>query len=391
VDLDSRRTAFTLKALAALDAAAERCPPYQSVDTVAVLRALAATDVAAEWHRIWLEFGEPDWSEAGQCRDPRPRSADRWHGKPLTGTCARAIRGAVVLADRSGILPVSPGVLALCLIGETDAAATRALLAHSAAGHSVLLELAQEALVGGSWRNIERVLRECFDTAEMEQAGTEVLDKVADSFEELIGVLNQFLRAGTPAESGSILDAHPELLGDQVDRMLVKFLGDASEAGEADSERHLRERRNYLRNYRRLMGGGGSASGGGPALDGSLAPDRSPASRFGECPFQEHVWESSIAAKPDAQETVVRCAACHVGYLFEMRMTPEGIMRVAYFVFPADGYDVIGAEVKMWAIATCESVIGQMEEDGMPVVRSTPVIGLRPESLSDHDTFTRIV
>jgi hypothetical protein len=390
VDLDSRRTAFTLKALAALDAAAEGCPTHRPVDTVAVFRALTVTDVAAEWHRIWLEFGEPDWSQASQCRDPLRRSADRWQGKPLTGSCARAIRGAVVLSDRSGILPVSPGVLALCLIGETDAAATCALLAHSAAEHSTLLELAQEALVGGSWQNIGLVLRECFDAAEteqgMQQAEKEILDKVADSFEELLGVLTQFLRAETPAESGNILDTHPELLGDQVDRMLVKFLDDAREAGKVDSERHLRERRNYLRNYRRLV------VGDGPAPDGSpdRSPDRSTGSRFGECPFQEHVWESSMEAKPDAQETVVRCTACHVGYLFEMRMARDGIMRVAYFVFPADGYDVIGAEVKMWAIATCESVIGQMEEDGMPVVRSTPVIGLRPESLSNHAIFTQI-
>jgi hypothetical protein len=87
---------------------------------------------------------------------------------------------------------------------------------------------------------------------------------------------------------------------------------------------------------------------------------------------------------------VVRCELCHVGYLFEMRMTWDGVMQTAYFIFPADGYKTIGSEVKMWAIATCEGLISQMEEDGVSVVRSTPVIGLRPESLSDHTSFTQI-
>jgi hypothetical protein len=382
VELDSRRSDFTLKALAALDASAERRCPDRPVDTVTVFRALVMMDAGAEWDRIWLEFGEPDWSDAGHYRDPLPRSIDQWRGEPLTGTCARAIRAAVVLADRSGILPVSPGVLALCLIGEFRAAATCSLLAHSAADHSVLLELVQETLVGGSWQNIELILRQCFNAAEadhkIQQAEQEVIDKIADSYEEFIGVLNQYLDAETPIESGSILEAHPELLGDRVDRVLAKCLDEAREAGDVDGVRHLSERRSYLQNYRRLTVGAGPAPAGGIM------------SRLGECPFQAHVWESSIEARLDRQETVVRCEVCHVGYLFEMRMARDGIMRVAYSVFPADGYDVIGAEVKMWAIATCEGVINQMEEDGMPVVRSTPVIGLRPESLSDHSTFVRI-
>jgi len=79
-----------------------------------------------------------------------------------------------------------------------------------------------------------------------------------------------------------------------------------------------------------------------------------------------------------------------VGHLLEMSTLPGGEVKVDYFIFPADGYDTISQEVIMWAVAVCEGTIRQMEEDGVPVRRGTPAVGLRPDSLALHTDFRPI-
>ena len=41
----------------------------------------------------------------------------------------------------------------------------------------------------------------------------------------------------------------------------------------------------------------------------------------------------------------MRCEVCHVGHLLEMSALPGGEIKVDYFIFPADGYDMISQEV----------------------------------------------
>lgn len=201
------------------------------------------------------------------------------------------------------------------------------------------------------------------------------IDRMADKFEELLRVLDRFLRARTPAESGALLDQHPELLSEQVDRLLAKFIGDADDNGDQASAELLGERRRYLDRYRDLVG--------------RKLPDGGDTERLGECRAPDHVLEHSMVEGPGYQSTAMRCERCHVGYLAEMRLADDGVVRVDYFVFPADGCDTISTEMQMWAIATCDGTIKEMEADGVPVRRGIPAIGYRPEALKMHTHFTR--
>jgi hypothetical protein len=212
------------------------------------------------------------------------------------------------------------------------------------------------------------------DEEELERFAAETASKLADHFQALVNVLNEFLGATTAAESGRLLEQHPELLGEQADRIMAKIIQDALSAKDAEAVSHLRERRNYLDQYRRL-------AGGSLAQGGSTKP-------AAECAGDEHSWAISYVSRPDHQGTAVRCERCHAGYLLEMRPAPDGAARIDYFVFPADGYDTISREVTMWAVMMCEGFISQMKQDGTQVIRGTPVLGLRPESLALYTDFT---
>ena len=101
------RSAFTTKVLDALDRAAVMRAPDRPLGTLDVLLALVEADAAADWQRIWLNFRELHEADAGRYRDPSPPDGDpsppdgdSWHSRPVTATCARAIRAAVALAGR---------------------------------------------------------------------------------------------------------------------------------------------------------------------------------------------------------------------------------------------------------------------------------------------------
>ena len=394
MDLGSQlHSSFGEKSLAALDRAAARSAPDRQVDTLGVFLALTVVDAAAQWDRIWLEFGEINPLAAGRYTDPLPDAGERWKGQPVTATCAKAIRAAVLLAAGSDLMPVPAGVLALCLVGEPTTAASRALAGTSENAHSMLLDLVQEVLVGGCWQDIESVLKRCFDRASsalpaaMPPSGPgalddedpdvrRFLDDMADQYEELLDLLNQFLRADTPAESGMLLEQHPELLSAQVDRIIEKTRKDAAEAGDEAAAKHLRERQGYLESYRRLSG--------------RTLPDNDPVQRYGECPSGDHVLAHSVVVEPGYTSTAVRCDVCHVGFLSDMRAS-EGSrgMELDFFVLPADGCDSISPEIVMWAMATYQGSLSDLENQGIPVRCNVPVIGQRPESLRRHTKFTR--
>jgi len=59
----------------------------------------------------------------------------------------------------------------------------------------------------------------------------------------------------------------------------------------------------------------------------------------------------------------------------EMKGMLDGTVQVDYCVFPADGYETIGQEVMMSAIAACEGIIREMESKGKGV-RNNPMEGL---------------
>jgi hypothetical protein len=381
LDLGSQlRSSFGMKALAALDLAAGQAEQDQAVSTLAVFLALTTVDAAAAWDRMWLEFGEPSQASAHHYADPLSAAGELWNGQPLTATCAAAIRAAVALADGSGLMPVPPGVLALCLVGEPTTAASKALSATSGQAHATLLELIQEVLVGGSWQDIASVLSECFAQAMAAQVGEDpdvqrFIADMGDRIEALLEVLNQFIRATTPEASGMLIEQHPELLSEQIDKILVKSLKEATEARDEAGMKLLRERRTFLDNYRRLIGRKLPA-------DDAVQP-------YGECPPDGHVLGHSIVQEPGYVSTAIRCERCHVGCLVDMRAASDGYLHAEYFVFPADGCDTISREMTMWAVETCEGSLRELEDQGVPVKRSTPVIGWRPESLPRHTVFTR--
>jgi len=388
MDLSSQlRPSFTAKALGALDGAAGMGSRDRPMGTLDVFLTLMRVDAAADWQRIWLNFSEPDASDAVRYRDSSPPNGDSWNGRPVTGTCARAIRAAVALADRPApdLLPVPAGLLALCLVGEPTTAASRALGATSEPARSMLLELIQETLVNGHWDDIESVLEDCFDPPGPDAPGSaddedpDVRAYVAyqaDQIQALMDALNEFLRAGTPDRSGALLEQHPELLSAPFDAIIAKSITEAEQARDHAGARRLRERRLFLENYRQL-------------IDQPL-PAAAPVARAGECGRRDHVLTGSIVNEPGYTSVAVRCGRCHVGYLSDVWWEPSGEARVDYYVFPADGATTITREIMTWAIAACEQSITELEQMGGRVQRSTPTIGMRPESLRRHTDFTPV-
>ncbi|GAA0436183.1 hypothetical protein Acor_55160 [Acrocarpospora corrugata] len=161
-NLDRLRPAFTMKAQDALDEAARRRDPGLPMDTRDVLIALMRVDTAGEWERLALDFGGIDTVVAADIPDPDPSAAGLWAGAPVTRTCTRAIKAAVALATEAEMVPAPTGALALCVLGEPDTAAARALTGNAPATYSGLIELAQVALLGGTWHDIHAVLLASF-------------------------------------------------------------------------------------------------------------------------------------------------------------------------------------------------------------------------------------
>lgn len=252
------RACFGEKALDILDRAGASVQD-RPVDTLDVFLTLMKVDAAADWQRIWLAFREPDESASGRYQDPSMRADDSWNGRPVTGTCARAIRAAVALADGTvpNLLPAPAGLLALCLVGRPTTAASRALGATSEDAHSMLLELVQETLVEGHWDDITSVLAGCLEEpgrgADDDLDGRRFLDYWADRIEALVDAFNQFLQADTPDRAGALLEQRPELLSGPFDAMIAKAIDEAEQASDHAGARRLRERRLFLESYRQLI------------------------------------------------------------------------------------------------------------------------------------------
>lgn len=386
VDLDGVRPALGDLAVSALDQVSPQCGG-KAMDTRDVLVAMMTIDVNAErWQRIWLRFGYPEAVLAAPVTDPLQYSGDLWFGQPVTKTCAIAIRAALIMGEHSDLLPVPTGLLALCLIGERTTAASHALLGNDYSRYEELLELVQQDLFGSSWSDVGSVLEMCFSAAaaepeisdeeeeELDQFASKLADEITEHYARLVDAVNEFLRADSPTALGPLIEAHPELLSDQTDAVFAKCIEDARTAGDETGLRNLEYHRRFLDNYRRLAETDSDRPGGGERI-------------AGECPYGQHTWEGSELREPGYEATAMRCATCHVGHLMEAQAMPDETVQINYYIFPAEGSEMVGQMVKMWAIATCEGTIREMESNGVPVRRGTPVIGRRPTALDRHTDF----
>ncbi|MFI6294749.1 CHAT domain-containing protein [Nonomuraea sp. NPDC050790] len=222
-DLEPLRPAFTMRAQEALDEAARRCGG-RPMDTRALLTALMLLDTAADWQRLALDFGGIDKVSAASVADPAPAAGGRWAGVLVTATCATAIRAAVVLGEGSGMRPVPPGALALCLMGEPDTAAALALTQGASTTYAELLELAQETLLGGAWADVRAVLAESFARAAGDAEPTPRTprkDEQADRAGLLASLASRLEAASSGARTPRVLDREAVVEA----RRLAKLVG----------------------------------------------------------------------------------------------------------------------------------------------------------------------
>jgi hypothetical protein len=134
--------------VSALEVAASR-RDGQPLGTFDLLAALIGVDPIGEWEWVQLQATPIVEDEAPRFRDPNSTPAGRWHNVPLTADATRASLIAKRIAQSYRLLPVPPGALALGLVWDRDSGATVALLDQSDLRHEQLLELIQEALLGG--------------------------------------------------------------------------------------------------------------------------------------------------------------------------------------------------------------------------------------------------
>ncbi len=421
---------FSETATAAVRMASARRRPNVPLDTKLVFAALPQVDVDAEWDRLALHAPPSGTLAQAAVDDPDHDVGGTWRGIPLTVTLTNALRLAARIADAYDLAPPPPAVLALALVADPRTSAARAVLQGSDLTHADLIGLIEEILGGrldGLWQFLDAAADAATihkerdrtswglatepglpthvkepDMDGVEQLAEKVGDALGQHFEALVQLVNRFLQADTGPDFGRLLDEHPELLDDDVDRILAKSLHDAREAHDDSGERRLAERRQLLAAYRDLMEGRdpatedqrvGSHVVGRTTSEtsaGSPSPAQETKGQVGECRFELHVWETSSVDQQGYRATAFRCEVCHVGNLLEWTAMPGGAVSVGYCVFPADGNMDVSQEVAMWSIATCEGTIKQMEDDGVSVIRGVPVIGgPRPAALRKHTRFDR--
>ncbi len=219
------------------------------------------------------------------------------------------------------------------------------------------------------------------DWDEIERYAGELAKIAGDRIQGLTDALNDFLAAGTARDSGRIIEQHPDLLIDQIDRLLTRFIVEADQAGQQDDAAHLRERQRYLASYR------GLASGGQEPGDSSGVPAVSPQRKFGECDPSGHIWEHSIVSDPGYDATVMRCQRCHVGSLYEFSAELDGI-HVGCGIFPADDSDTVSPDLVRFFLLLNDDTIKGMESQRLVVRRETPTINWRPDALARHVNYT---
>ena len=70
--------------------------------------------------------------------------------------------------------------------------------------------------------------------------------------EQLLQVIEAFIKADTWAASRHIVDAHPELLSDETNSLLERFITRAYKQNDVEAERIFGEHRDLLRRFREV-------------------------------------------------------------------------------------------------------------------------------------------
>jgi hypothetical protein len=166
--LDSRE--LTTSAANAIIRAASQLTPDEPLDTKRLFLALGAADVQAEWHRLWLEAGDPAALTALQADDPQPESGGMWQEIKLTGTCAKALEVAVVISETYGLQPLPIGALALGMVADPQSAASRSLR-RSGLSRSILIELIQEITLNFTLKGLDQVLTDAVGPPDTNDGG----------------------------------------------------------------------------------------------------------------------------------------------------------------------------------------------------------------------------
>ncbi|MEV6644252.1 hypothetical protein [Amycolatopsis sp. NPDC051371] len=141
----------------ALDLAAREVTPGTPIETGRLFLALARVDAREDWSRVWQEVGYPAPGTFVSNHDPDGRPAEaNWSGVALSAAAARALARAAHLAATHGMPAITPGVLAVALVLEPGSAAAVSLLSRREVGHSRLLEVVQDELLGDRLDGLDR-------------------------------------------------------------------------------------------------------------------------------------------------------------------------------------------------------------------------------------------
>lgn len=97
-------------------------------------------------------------------------------------------------------------------------------------------------------RKIEALERE--NPEEYERLMTEAAEQMREGMTGLPARIQEFVTAVTWDKSCAVVEAHPELLGDEADALFARFIDDAAAQGDEAVVRVLTERRELLRQCR---------------------------------------------------------------------------------------------------------------------------------------------
>jgi hypothetical protein len=131
--------------------AATEIGPPGILETGRLLYTLSRMDVHGNWARIWTRAGFPAPEVLNDARDSDHLDrAVTWHGVRVSGDVARSLSSAAEMATKNDMVPVPAGLLAVALLANEGAGATRTLLAGEEQTHDGLLSLIIGELLGTS-------------------------------------------------------------------------------------------------------------------------------------------------------------------------------------------------------------------------------------------------
>jgi hypothetical protein len=185
----------------------------EALSTGRLLLALSRVDLHGRWSRVWVRTGYPAPEVLGAARDANHAElATTWHDVPVSGDLARSLSLVADFAAEKDMVPVPAGLLALGLLTDEDAGATRTLLADNEIGHDELLTLVEHELLGPreQWRTKTTGEQHQQGTAWVERAARQAGSRPPDDLDLLAVVID----SGTverPSSNELLAQMHDEL------------------------------------------------------------------------------------------------------------------------------------------------------------------------------------